>query len=837
MFKTSKKKEKKYKFTFLNERYKKKLKERPIPSLKDTQKSFIKFIKPFLDNKSDTEYHEELFKVFINDEGNMLHKRLLEFAKIIPSWYYDFMLESFNLKILKPIPFFSNYFIVYDLNFKDQIDAFAKMILCSILLKRMIKDEKINELTMKDYTQYFCLFHSCRIPNYITTNKEKFTKETEKGEKSGENENNRKINNSNENNNNDLISEKKVENLKHNIEEKNNFSKKDVLNYDFLKKKKNDQEESSFVKDSVKIFDYNENKFVIVLYKNIFWVVETSLDYDHLSEQLLYITSLDLSEKEENFIGVLTGSYRNKWAKARHKFIKISDKNKKCLSLIERALMIFCISDTIYDRTEYQELFRMMWFNDLNNRFFDKIMQVIIFKDGNVCLNIEKNAVDISVSVEFLKFVKNLNEINKISKTVKKKILNSSNNGNLRKNDLQEIKDNLDVTFNFDINKKNSNFNTLNIDENNVIIINTKKAFLDKNIDNTNKNLNLSNNSKIIKTQSHNNEENSEIKVFKQNSNLNYLDNSNLKPFKLAYDLTVKLRTEIKNTSRNFDKEISSKINSEIFIFRNYGKTIFERKGVDMISYIQLAILSSYYRTYGKIVASRQFVCGRNFRFGIVEFVRTTIKESVNFIVSLNELRIPRELKIKLGQDFFKENKKNINDILNGKSIDVHLTGLYFMKKKEESYTIRNKKNEQKFEKSNLVKNETKNIKKINDELDENALNLNDETNIFNDNQIVNVQKKKSTINNILSDETFKKATDFIIETYPIKNERVKLCLQGYVNEIDGLSITYISRKNQIQFNFVSANDLKKYILSLEEILYEMKDLFLEKERDYNPKF
>jgi len=832
MFKT-KKKQKKSRFSFFNFNKKSNLKNRPIPTLNESKKYFIKFIKPFLDNKSDTEFHEELINNFISDEGNLLQNKLLEFSKVIPSWYYDIMLQNFNLKNKKPIPFYSNYFIVYDLNFKDQIDAFAKIILCSIFLKRIIKDEKIKELTMKDNMQYFCLFHSCRIPHYEISNNSTLKKDKNKVNNTAqkyddllnESINTDKIistskNNSSENNeifvtrinNQDSMNNLSPNNLKTNqsllinsSELKSNHSTK-LYSFDKrtlpIPSDNNGPNEHNLnekvknkiylTKDSLKIFDYDEYKYVIVLYKNIFWLVETSLDYDHLSEQLLYITSLDLSEKKENFIGVLTGASRDKWAKARHKFLKISQKNKEFLYFIEHSMMIFCLCDSIYDRLEYQELCQNIWFNDLNNRFFDKILQIVIFKDGSVCLNVEKSAVDISVAVEYLKFMKKLNDNNEITKTVKKQILtNAGINGNLnsistgKKNDIQDIQDTINTNFNFNVLKQNKN------------LIETDKS--------------------NVKTGSNdNNNVNELFKINQAFDKINYFENFNYKPVRLHYELTDIIKSEINNTSKNFRLEIESKINTEMFIFKDFGKTLFERKGVDMISFIQLAILSAHYRTYGKIVASRQFVCGRNFLFGIVEYVRTTVKESVNFIVSLNELRIPRDLKIKLGQDFFKENKKNINDVLNGKSIDVHFAGLNFIKNKNE----------------NPIPKKTE-IGHSNDDSNQKKTIAGKEDEENNEDYI----KEKSTIKKILNDEVFKKASDFTIETYPITNEHVKMCVQGYINEIDGLSVTYITRKDHIQFNFVSANDLKKYIQSIEEILYEMKDLFLEKGREYNSKF
>jgi len=955
MLKTEKKK--KNIFNFLNSKYKSNLKTRPTPALSDTKKSFIKFIKPFLDNKSDTEFHEELINDFISDEGNKLQKKLAELSKVIPSWHYDLMMENYFLKNKKPIPFFSNYIIVYDLNFKDQIDAFAKLILSCIFLKRMIQDEKIRELTMKDHTQYFCLFHSCRIPNYELSrrstgkgagqgqdenkelernknmdlfdvkivfddvdikNKNKFNNEkekekinlsfsAEKNKKIKENQqpvipsnpsNLRGLNQINSSESSTFEQQTTDTNYKSNsnstqIKLNSNTKSSKTSHSKKINENKNQRKKNFSIKESLNIFDYDENKFVVVLYKNIFWLVETSLDYEHLSEQLLYITSLDLSEKQENFIGVLTGADRNQWAKARHKFMKISPKNQNFIFYVERALMIFCICDSIYDRIEYNELFSSLWFNELNNRFFDKVLQVIVFKDGTICLNIEKSAVDVSVAVEFLKFVRHLNANDQaMQKNVKKQSLVAIV-ANKATNAYKNISESDDANLNANLKKKKEENNYYNKDtpvkNKKYFIADSKKDLMNINCKNNNKtpnNKNLNQNKTCYDKNKNNSKEKSAInkkknflrekdkdedseesQVFNVKriiGNMNYFENFNNKPVRLNYDLTEKLKLQINATAKNFRKEIAEKINSEIFIFKDFGKFLFERKGVDMAGFIQLAVLSAHYRTYGKIVASRQFVCGRHFRFGIAEFVRTTVKESVNFMVSLNELRIPRDLKVKLGQDFFKENKKNVNDVLNGKSLDVHFAGLNFVnrKNKEKDFesleenenkdpenkneshikshinnkNIFNFNNQTEKDDKNILSNDKEISKNNTKEIINNSSNSKDSNNGFEEKED-EIIKEKSSIQKILSDEIFKKASDFVIETYPIINEHVKLCLQGYVNAVDGLSITYVARKDHIQFNFVSANDLRKFIQALEEILYEMKDFFLEKGREYQPKF
>lgn len=773
-------KQKKFRFSYLTEKYKTKLKERPIPNFKDTQKAFIKFLRPFLDNKSDSEFHEELITEFVKQEGNKLQKKLIDFSKGMTSWYHNLVLEDFYLKNRKPIPFYSNFFVVYEINFTDQIDACAKLIIGCIFLKGLIKNNRIGEITVKDYSQYFYLFHSTRSPtnnaaaSVVNNNSENSINEkNENKAKPNDNKNPTWVSNSDSNS--------------------NNSARKSSENIDL-----SSQEEEPEIKhiskprDWLNVYDYNDNKFVIVVYKNIFWLVETSLDYDNLSDQILYITSLDISESQENFIGTLTGANRNSWGKYRHKFTSMHPKNKEFIYFIERSMFIFCLCDSIYDRIQNtKELFNILWYNDLQNRFFDKIMQIIVFKDATICLNMDKSVIDISVALEFLKFLKFLNDEDHIPKTAKKNI---QNNFAKNKTNKQSIPSNAKYP------NKALNLST----------ISTLEDFSM----NSNKDNNLSF-SLSLSQQNNKPSLSSVINSFNEgevSGDYNdYFETSSYKPVKLNYILDEDIKSEIHKTLDYFNSNITDKFYADVFIFKDYGKGLFDRKGIDMNAFLQLAILSAHYRLNGKVVASRQFICGRNFKFGFVDFVRTTTRESVNFIVSLNELRVPRELKIKLGQDFFKTNRNNVTDVINGRSLDVHFTGLKWI---AESKNFNNNNNK----KSKKFKDSANRGKKAN-EADNEA------------------ETELEFLTKILNDETFKKSCDWIIETFPIVNENVKICAQGYSNELEGISITFIARKDHIQFNIVSANDLNKFVNTLEEILYEMKDLFLEKGRDYKPKF
>jgi len=248
------------------------------------------------------------------------------------------------------------------------------------------------------------------------------------------------------------------------------------------------------------------------------------------------------------------------------------------------------------------------------------------------------------------------------------------------------------------------------------------------------------------------------------------------KPIKLNYDLNEDLKDKIRIT--NLESNIMLK--NTFFLFSEYGKVVLQRKGLSINGFIQIAIISAYYRVSGLIVPSMQYVSGRNFIYGISEILRTTTKESANFAIALSEMKVPRDLKVKLGYDSLKTYNSNLNEVINGKSIDVHFTGIISV--------------------------------------------LNEDEN------------KPELFQNKIFDDSIK----WVIETYPFNNDFIKTAGISPTYK-DGISICFIVRKDHIQFNFFYYDNdkiIKIFTQHLIDVLREMKDLFIEKEREYlRPKF
>ena len=571
---------------------KSKLKKRVLPSLQDTYKSYLKFLKPYTERKQEQKDSDKFFQVLLKNPGIDLQNKLLEKNNICNRWLFEIFLDTY---MKDRYPYLKNYYILFDLGFIDQIEAVAKIILCSIILKTFMKSDKINQLTTKCPYQYNLLFYTCRTP---------------------------KLNG----------------------------------------------------KDELITYELKDNKYIIIIYNNVFWLIEADLDYEHLCEQINYIISMNLSSKTEEYIGILTSDNRNDWFRFRKIFINVSNNNKDFLYYVEKCMIIFSLEDCKLDNIG--KINNLCLSAELSNKYFDRIIQIIVFKDGYVAMNADR-IIDISILVEFGKFIRHF---------------------------------------------------TINTD-----LVSEKPV-------------------------------------------MNYFENFSNKPVKLNYDLNEEIKLKILQT---YSKKIIE-LENNYLIFSEYGKVVLQRKGLPINGFIQLAIISAYYRVSGSIVPTMQYVSGRNFLYGTSEILRTTTKESANFAIALSEMKVPRDLKIKLGYDCLKTYNSNYNDVNNGKSIDVHFKGL---------------------------------LSVIND--DENKPEL-------------------------FKSKLFEDSTKWVIETYPFNNDFIKSAgiRPSYK---DGISICFIVRKDHIQFNFFHYGNNKTIEIlnqNLIDVLREMKDLFIEKEREYlRPKF
>lgn len=102
---------------------------------------------------------------------------------------------------------------------------------------------------------------------------------------------------------------------------------------------------------------------------------------------------LDAPSQQKTMVpGVLTSLPRPKWSEFRTHLINLSLENKHHLEAIESALAVFIVDDD-YPKDESQ-LFKDFFFSNPFNRWYDKSLQFILNKNGDLGINYEHSGVD-----------------------------------------------------------------------------------------------------------------------------------------------------------------------------------------------------------------------------------------------------------------------------------------------------------------------------------------------------------------------------------------------------------------------------------------------------------
>ena len=108
---------------------------------------------------------------------------------------------------------------------------------------------------------------------------------------------------------------------------------------------------------------------------------------------------LSISEKGQN-LGLLTTMQRDAWAESRADLLQISANNKKAMTAIEEAAFALCLDEN--NPEEITEVSKQLLHGDGKDRFFDKSLQFIVFKNGKTGINFEHTGVDGSVMLRLV---------------------------------------------------------------------------------------------------------------------------------------------------------------------------------------------------------------------------------------------------------------------------------------------------------------------------------------------------------------------------------------------------------------------------------------------------
>ena len=96
---------------------------------------------------------------------------------------------------------------------------------------------------------------------------------------------------------------------------------------------------------------------------------------------------LDSQDKEvAPPIGLFTAEQRDEWAKI-YKVLEADPTNKDTLKKIESSIMLVALDSAAPERLN--ELSELLLHSDAKNRWFDKQIQLIVFKNGKAGYNYE----------------------------------------------------------------------------------------------------------------------------------------------------------------------------------------------------------------------------------------------------------------------------------------------------------------------------------------------------------------------------------------------------------------------------------------------------------------
>jgi carnitine O-acetyltransferase len=98
-------------------------------------------------------------------------------------------------------------------------------------------------------------------------------------------------------------------------------------------------------------------------------------------------------------VGHLTTKARAEWAVSRRTLVTCHPRNARMLNAVETALFCLCLEDTA--PTGPQEACEHLLHGDSRNRWFDKALSLISFRDGTAGINVEHSCLDGNTIVNF----------------------------------------------------------------------------------------------------------------------------------------------------------------------------------------------------------------------------------------------------------------------------------------------------------------------------------------------------------------------------------------------------------------------------------------------------
>ncbi|XP_060551332.1 peroxisomal carnitine O-octanoyltransferase-like isoform X2 [Ruditapes philippinarum] len=119
---------------------------------------------------------------------------------------------------------------------------------------------------------------------------------------------------------------------------------------------------------------------------------EVPLTPPELQQQFQYITDKCANEPEGPGLGALTGDNRTTWAQIRSRLVALHPQNFTNLEIIQQSIMCVVFDDNC--PANETEVFQLGLAGDSTNRWFDKSLTMIFFKNGLAASNCDHSPMD-----------------------------------------------------------------------------------------------------------------------------------------------------------------------------------------------------------------------------------------------------------------------------------------------------------------------------------------------------------------------------------------------------------------------------------------------------------
>ena len=147
--------------------------------------------------------------------------------------------------------------------------------------------------------------------------------------------------------------------------------------------------------DIIGIYDPDRNNHIVVLNKNcIYYVRIKDQSIDQILKSLEYVQEDAKKFATSKPISVCTAVHRDNWTAARKHLIS-NVGNRACLKLIESSAFAIVLDE--HEPDSQMSSAQMLLLDEGTNRWFDKTLQFIVFKNGRAGLIAEHALIDATV--------------------------------------------------------------------------------------------------------------------------------------------------------------------------------------------------------------------------------------------------------------------------------------------------------------------------------------------------------------------------------------------------------------------------------------------------------